>query len=276
MKSEWSMIAVLFAGCAILIMLAIEAGYRLGKCIHARSVDEKESPVGAISGSVLGLVAFMLAFTFGIVAQRYDTRKSLVRDEANAIRTTWMRSDFLPEPDRGESARLLREYVDSRIETIGSVHSGNASLADAKKRLLGDADRIHKRLWQMAVSHARLDMNSDVAALYLESLNEVLEIHATRVAIGLQQKIPAPIWFVLGSITVCGMALLGYQTGIAGSRRSGARPFLAVSFSMVVSLIACLDRPDSFLKVSQQPLVDLRNAMDSATASPDRVNPADL
>ena len=69
------------------VVIAIEAGYRLGHAAHRRSEDEKESPVSAIPAAILGLLAFMLAFTFGIVSDRYDARKALVREEANAIRT---------------------------------------------------------------------------------------------------------------------------------------------------------------------------------------------
>lgn len=71
MRNDLVAVGILFIGSVALVMLAIEGGYRLGRFIHARSADEKESPVGAIAGSVLGLVAFMLAFTFGIVAERY-------------------------------------------------------------------------------------------------------------------------------------------------------------------------------------------------------------
>ena len=108
-------------------------------------------------------------------------------------------------------------------------------------------------------------MNSDVAALYIESLNEVNGIHASRVAIALQARVPGEIWFVLYFITVLGMESVGYQTGIAGSKRSVAWPILALSFALVFALIASLDRPDScIMKVSQQPLIDLRDAMDAA------------
>lgn len=261
MKSEMMLIAIVFTACVSLILLSIEAGYRFGRFIHARSADEKESPVGAIAGSVLGLVAFMLAFTFGIVTQRYDAKKGLVREEANTIRTTWLRTDFLPEKEQEEARELLLSYVDGRLRAVISVQTGESSLHPATGRLLQDADRIQHRLWDMATADARKDMNSDVAALYLESLNEMIEIHASRVAIGLQQRIPLPILLVLGVLTVCGMSLVGYQTGIAASKRSWARPFLAVSFSVVVTLILSLDRPDSFLSVSQRPLMDLRDAM---------------
>ena len=97
------------AATLLLVMLAIEGGYRLGRAARGRSEDEKESPVSAIAATILALLAFMMAFTFSIVSDRFDTRKALVREEANAIRTAWLRSDFLPEPDRAEAVRILEQ-----------------------------------------------------------------------------------------------------------------------------------------------------------------------
>ena len=123
----------------------------------------------------------------------------------------------------------------------------------------------------MAVANARHDMNSDVAALYIESLNEVNGIHASRVAVGIQARVPGEIWLVLYCVTILGMMCVGYQTGIAGSKRSMARPILALSFALVFALIASLDRPDSgVIKVTQQPLIDLRDAMAAAAGRASR------
>ena len=67
-------IGVLFAATILVVVAAIEGGFRLGRAIHQKSEDEKESPVSAIAGSILGLLAFILAFTFAIVSDRYDAR----------------------------------------------------------------------------------------------------------------------------------------------------------------------------------------------------------
>jgi hypothetical protein len=123
----------------------------------------------------------------------------------------------------------------------------------------------------MAVANARQDMNSDVAALYVESLNEVNGIHVSRVAVGIQARVPGEIWLVLYCITILGMLGVGYQMGIAGSKRSIARPILALSFALVFALIASLDRPDSgVLKATQQPLIDLRDSMAAAAGHASR------
>jgi len=249
-----------FVGTVVLVMVSIEAGYRLGRIAHRRSQEEKESPVSAIEGSVLALLAFILAFTFGIASNRFDSRKELVRAEANAIRTAWHRSDFLPEPERGETKSLLRQYVSDRASAFQSAD------AERVERVIDEAERIQERLWSLALVHAYRDMNSDVAALYIESLNEMSAIHASRVAIGVQTRIAFGIWLTLALLTFFGMSMVGYQAGVAESKRTLAMPVLAFAFASVVALISSLDHPVggfTLTRVSQQPMIDLLADIDS-------------
>lgn len=261
MNFDFTPIWILLPATILLVMLSLEMGYHLGHRSRRRSEDEKESPVSAIAGSVLGLVAFMMAFTFSIVAGRYDSRKALVREEANSIGTTYLRADFLPEPDRVEAKALLKQYVTDRLATVDRLRSGQMS-GEEMTESLTKSGRAHQRLWEMAVANARKDMNSDVAALYIDSLNGLIDLHAMRVAVALQARIPPAIWTSLASLTFLGMLAVGYQMGIAGSKRSLVQPILAISFSLVITLIALLDRPHTnFIKVSQQPFVNLLNSM---------------
>lgn len=240
----------------LILALAVEVGYRIGDAVHRHTEDEKESPVSATAGAILGLLAFVLAFTFAIVSDRYDTRRALVRDEANAVRTAFMRSEFLPEPERAEAMRLLQEYVDIRLSFVASGDLEQLEAAVVK------SVEIQDQLWNMAVDNARLDMNSDVAALYIESLNEIANVHALRVVIGAQTRIPNVVWLMLFSLLLMGMAAVGYQTAISGSRRSWTAVVLAISFSIVLTLIAALNRPDSdLLPVSQQALENVKAFM---------------
>lgn len=249
---------IFFLGTVVLVMVAIEIGFLLGGFFHRQSEDEKESPVSAIASTVLGLTAFILAFTFGIVSDRYDTRRELVREEAAAIRVAWLRAEFLPETDRAEAKGLIREYLDKQLAFVAAK-----SLEPQKvKDFFSESHRIQGRLWGMAVDNARKDMNSDVAALYIESINDVINVRAQRVAVGLQARIPPAIWWALFFLMTLGMGGIGYQTGIAGSKRSASRPFLALSFALVITLIATLDRPHTkLISVSQQSLIDLHSYM---------------
>lgn len=261
MDHEFTPIWLLFSGTILVVMLSLETGYRLGHRSRRKSEGEKEAPISTMAGSVLGLVAFMMAFTFGIVSNRYEGRKNLVREEANCIGTAYLRADFLPDPDRAEAKALLKEYVADRLMVIDELRSGKRTLGDLGE-VISKAGRIHERLWGMAIMNAEKNMDSDVYSLYITSLNDLIDLHAMRVAVSLQARIPAGIWFSLGSLTMFGMVSIGYQMGIAGSRRSLVQGILAISFSIVIALIATLDRPDTtYITVSQQPFIDLLNSM---------------
>src|SRR5215467_16260418 len=102
----------IFIVILLLVLLSVEGGYRLGKYRRSRHEQEKEAPLGTMVGATLGLLAFILAFTFGLAANRFDTRRQLLLDEANAIGTTYLRAGMLP--DRRDAMRaLLRDYVDT-------------------------------------------------------------------------------------------------------------------------------------------------------------------
>lgn len=250
---------IFFVGTILLVMAFIEVGYKLGDIAHRKSENEKEAPVSGVAGAVLGLTAFIMAFTFAIVAERYEARKGLVRADANAIQVAYLRADFLPVPDRVESKQLLKVYLDQRL---AFAQTGNIERQHVGPFLV-ESDRIQRRLWGIAVVNAERDMNSDVAALYIEALNDMMEVHASRLAIGVRTRIPIGIWIVLYSLTILGMISMGYHAGIAGSKRSKATWIVAISFGLMITLIASLDRPGRFNKVTQQSLVDLQEFISS-------------
>jgi hypothetical protein len=242
----------LFLAIVVLVLAAIDGGYRLGTYRHRQSGREKEAPVGAMVGATLGLLAFMLAFTFGLAASRFDTRKQLVLDEANAIGTTYLRTAMLPEK-RDEVRALLRSYVDARLEAVrpGRVAEG----------ILRSED-IQDQLWSAATAIGLQHPNSIIVGLFVESLNEMIDLHAKRVNAGLRNRIPGAIWLALLTIALLSLGAMGYHAGLAGTIRSIAIIVVAVTFSAVIALIADLDRPaEGTLVVSQQALIDVRQSM---------------
>jgi hypothetical protein len=244
---------LVFVGTMVLVLACMELGYRIGGIAHRAAPNEKAPAVSGVSGAVLGLTAFMLAFAFGAVSSRFDARKELVRDDANAIRTALARTDFLPEQDRIASRALLVRYLDDRI-AFASGDFDAARLAAARAA----SNRIQGEVWAIAVANARKDMNSDVAALYIESLNEIAEVNATRIAVGAQTRLPIVIWLSLLGLAALGMASVGYHAGIEESQRTKLSVVLAASFALVILMIAALDRPHGFVRVTQQPLIDLK------------------
>jgi hypothetical protein len=250
-------LSIFFLGTIALVLGFTEIGYRAGLASHRAAPNEKSAPASGVSAAVLGLAAFMLAFAFGSVASRYDARKELVRDDANAIRTAYARADFLPDADRAASRRLLVRYLDERI-AFAQAPVFTVQRMEATRR---SSEIQFGQLWGIAVANARKDMNSDVAALYIESLNDLAAINATRIAVGAQMRLPPIIWIALVGLTALGMAAAGYHTGIDDSQRSRLTVVLAIAFATVILMLAALDRPHGFVRVTQQPLVDLRQAI---------------
>jgi len=246
----------------VFVLFGIEIGILLGR-FNRRKDEEKEAQTSTLVGAMLGLVAFMLAFTFGHVANRFDDRKALVRDEANAIGTAYLRSAFLPEAEQARVAGLFRNYLDLIIEA--SRTRDPASLEQS----LQQTAAIENEIWQIAVVEARGNVSSHVAALYIEALNEMIDIRASRIAIAVEGRIPDGIWLGLYALMLLGMSAIGYQTAVTRSRRSWEVPLLAVSFAVVVGLISALDHTDSDLvSVSQAPLLSLKASMAPAPAGP--------
>ena len=251
-------VVVLFLSAILLVVTTIEVGYRIGLAAHRGSRADKEKSISVVASTMLGLLAFMLAFTFGIAANRFDTRNQLVRDEANAIRTAWARSDFLPKADQDETKILLHEYLRARI----ALASQSAN-SEGVQSIVTEAEQIQRRLWDIALPNVRKDLDSDIGALYIESLNEISALHASRVAVGLQLRIPTPVWLTLAGITSLAMVAMGYQFGVASATRTIAVPLMALAFALVIGLIGLLDRPIGGLTaVPQRPLENLLSSIE--------------
>jgi hypothetical protein len=244
----------LFLTILVLTGLALEAGYRFGSWRHALAADEKESSVGAMVASILGLLAFLLAFTFSLAASRFEARRETVLEEANAIGTTYLRSRLLPEPQKSKAASLLREYVDVRVR---GVQEGKVEETIAR------SEQLHDAIWSEATEAAQNPNGTPVmTSLFIQALNEMIDLHAKRLMVGLRNRIPVSIWAVLFALALLSMASVGYQSGIAATRRSPAMFGMVFAFAGVLFLIADLDRPhEGFLRVSQQPMLDVQKSM---------------
>ncbi|MEO8308709.1 MAG: hypothetical protein ABI616_11795 [Pseudomonadota bacterium] len=86
---------------------ATELGFRLARWRGATVDEAGKSHVSSLQGALLGLLALLLGFSFSMAISRYDTRRSLVLEEANAIGTTYLRAGFLPSEQGNEARRLL-------------------------------------------------------------------------------------------------------------------------------------------------------------------------
>lgn len=247
----------IFAICIGLILLSAEIGHRLGELRYRNREHEKEPTVGGIVAAELGLLAFLLAFTFSLAATRFETRRQTLLEEANAVGTTFLRAKMLPEPEGSQVRQMLREYVDARLAAVveGTVDAG-----------IRRSEELHGKLWAATVAAAGKDPHSIPTGLFIHSMNDVIDLHAERLLVALRSRIPMIIWLVLFTVAAFSFGSMGYHSGLTGARRSPAVLPLAVIFAAVIWMVIDLDRPqEGLLRVSQQPMTDLRTTMDEPT-----------
>lgn len=250
---DWFSLPAVFLLSLIFSMVAIYTGIRLSKI----GQQQDGGSYGSVVGATIGLLAFLLAFTFNMAATRFDARKQLLLDEVNVINTTYLRAGLIAQPYRAEARKLIRRYVDLRVEAI--------SHPDMLTKIVEETEKIQKQLWSMLVSLN--DENKLVATdrFYIQSLNNMFDLQTKRVVVALQTRIPSTIWLGLYVVAVVAMVAVGYQFGAKQQRASlFVGVFMAIAFSSVLTLIADLDRAGSgTVEINQQPMLDLQKKLEN-------------
>lgn len=241
----------LFAG----MVICLEVGRRLGA---ARPETESGGGIGAVDGAVFGLLGLLLAFTFSGAADRFDTRRGLLVEEANAIGTAWLRLDLLP-PDARETLRArFRDYLDSRLLVYRKLPDLAAAQAELRR-----SGELQNEIWTLALGAARSE-GSPAQMLLLPALNQMFDITTTRTAAGFRH--PPPVIFAL----LAGLCLLSaLLAGFGMASRAATRPWLHMgAYALVMStaffVIMNLEHPRMGLiriDMADQILVDLRASM---------------
>jgi len=235
-----------------LLLLAFEVGYRSGSFIQKRRPDQAEAGVGTMVGASLAFLGFLLAFIVGIAVNIFNERRALVVKEANAIGTAYLRAEYLDEPFSTEARQLLREYVDMRLAAVNRNKLESA---------IARSEEIHQELWSQAVTLAKANP-TPTTALYISSLNEVIDIHSERFNISLEVRVPPAILLGLYLVAVLSMMLIGMQGSYSAKRTIIAPVLMVLILSLVFVLITDLERSQQgLMQISQQPLIALQQQL---------------
>jgi len=252
-------LSIYVIGLGIFALMVIAAGaghlFRRWQERRARSKTRESAASVAQEGyllsSALGLLGLLLAFTFGMVLSRYEARRELVTQEANAIGTAYLRAQFLDEPFRSRLSALLVDYTQNRIllATAGSNGRGYASKND---RLLTDIWSNVRAARESALAHG-------VTTALLLTFNEVIDLDAERkIAWGL--RVPPEVQFLLMLYLTITAGLVGHQ--IDGPRGRRAAVVLFISISLSITVMADINRPQAGqARESQRPMFMLLESL---------------
>lgn len=256
---------LLLIGTILVMVLFIEYGFRLGRNAQATAKKAQTSQVRAIMGAGLGLLAFMLAFTFSTAQSHFEARVQSLAEEARIARNAFMQADLLAEPARSEAKVLLRDYIQLRSATIKRV---GPDIAAKLTELIESSENTQHLLWSIAVSNDKQSKekqaDGEASGMFMASVLALTDIHYTRLHSAVMNRIPFTIWITLYLMAALSMVIMGYQAGLTDRRSPVATITLAVAFSSVIILITDLDRPVmSFFDINRQLLVDLHEYMNA-------------
>jgi hypothetical protein len=218
----------------ILVVGAVDLGNRAG--LRHRATDDRNVDVSTLAGASLGLLALLGAFSFSMAESRYDQRRSMVLEEANAIGSTANFALMLPHAQREPILSLLRDYTTIRI-VLGVPYDPIKTAQD-----IAWAPDFQARLWQRAVAVTASDPQSLPVYRFVASLNEMNNIHERRLT-GLRNHVPVPVTFILIGTAVVAMGLAVYNAGVTGAKRHIANLVMSVTIVLLIMLVVDLDRP---------------------------------
>jgi hypothetical protein len=182
---------------------------------------------------------------------RFNARRDGVLSEANAIGTTALRARLLPPPHNTESLKLLREYVQVRLDFARRFFSPQEQAA-----AIARSNAIQEALWQEAKAVATKDAAMVPTGLFIQTLNEMIDDQEKRLT-ALRSRVPNVVLLVLYATAIIAMAFTGYASGLETRRSRVPMYAMGILIAAVILLILDLDRPRrGFVTVSQQPLID--------------------
>lgn len=233
------------------LLLAVEVGLWLGA--RARDPGERQaSPqLGAIQGAILGLLGLLLAFSFGGAAGRFIDRMDTVVAEANAIGTAYLRADLLDEPERGRLRKVLQRYAEDRL-----AYADESTLRRTlTPEQYAAVSARQNEIWEIAV--AGVKARPEVILAVLNPVNEVIDLHTTRLAIG-SRRLPPVVLAVLLFTSFIALMVMGYGCGVGGERRTPLTTALALLIASILWITIDLDQPRAgMFQTSNAPLAAL-------------------
>ena len=231
----------------VAIMATAEIGLRIGRSQATREADKD---AGSMAAAALGLLALLIGFTYAMALARYDARRSVVLEEANAIGSTANFALMLPQAEQAPILDMLQRYTRLRLDL--GVPFNEAKLHDDLSR----STALLTTLWQGAVAITAAAPQSLPAYRYVASLNETNNIAEKRITL-LRNHVPIEILMMLAATALIAMGFTGYAAGVAGVTRRVAIGIMAALIAFLVVVTQDLARPDrGAIEVSTQALED--------------------
>jgi hypothetical protein len=224
------------------LLAATEFGYRLGHRLNRKKESDlserQEKGVGIITSAMLALVAFVMAVSISMADSRFNTRRKLVLEEANAISTAYLRAQGVGGV-RGEAImKFFRDYTQLRIDFVAAGEDQTRLETIYEKMTV-----IQQRIWSSA-SEAAAGAPTPITALLLGSLNQVFDL-ATARRWASEARVPFNVFKFLHFVSLLAVGVMGYYFSLSRHRHFVLSSILLFAFTASMLLIIDLDKPRS-------------------------------
>lgn len=250
---------ILLLELAVLVAmpLAAEVGLRVGLRRAPPRDETLTAQVGIVQATSFAILGLLAAFAIAMAEERFDARRQLIRDEANAIHTSYLRSQYVPEPHRSDLSRLLRAYVDTRIAFYDRRDD-----VDAVERALATGVHLQREIWAHVVVIVRdTPSHGDTNAELVESVNEMIELEGSRLD-AIFNHVPLTVTVLVVVIGLFSCATTGFGCGLAGRRVHLAVVLLPVLVAITICVLVDLDTPRiGLIQTGQEPLLRVQAAL---------------
>lgn len=243
----------------VILMLVREASSWLTR----RFAPERQiiTEPGYLLSGVLGLLALLIAFTFGLALDRYEARYNLLVAEAAALNTADMRVRLLDQPASGKLVQLVREYAEAR------VRYGNADAAD-KPPFAATSGQLRKQIQAETLVAVRNVRDRPFAPLVIQAINDALAVGVEREAAH-NAPLPTTVIVVLVIYAIVVAAVLGSTLPTPGHQHRVVSALLFLLLTLALALILDLDRARSgSIRIDQGPMERLVQSLEQAPAPP--------
>jgi hypothetical protein len=249
----------IIAVLAIAMTLSAEIGFHLGRKWHPRFDDARRRHFGSVLGSLLGLLALLLSFTFVMSANRYEFRRQLVMNDANALEGLYLQSSLLPEESRKPFKQTLRKYVNLRSRIAQLRHDLSP---EGVAELTAEAETLHSQMWKTAKESVAASPPAKFAEPILKGLIDALSIHRARI-FSWESRVPDSIIWLLLLGCVAGMGAIGLSGGFGNHRGFPAPAIVTVPLCATIYVALDLDRPhEGVIHISQSPMIHLQSIVE--------------
>jgi hypothetical protein len=206
-----------------------------------------------VLGATLTLLGLIIGFTFSMAVSRYDQRKNLEEEEANAIGTEYARVEFFPPADAAKVKELLRRYLEQRMLFYTTSEQDNL------RRIKDNTARLQAEMWIAVIGPASRNP-TPVAAVVVSGMNDVLNSQGYTQA-AWWNRIPIAAWMLLVLIGIFCNIMMGY---VAQGRSRSVLLILPVALAISFFLISDIDSPGwGAIRVHPQNLENLADCLRS-------------